>query len=423
MSRILLSAVALAALLAGSATVPASAQAPELRTLPANFMQGEKKEVPADFFAQIEDSRLTLKLQNIGDYGADTRLDDAFVTLITPGGIQQLAKSDSEGNVAFEGVEEGVVGLVVTGPDTHATVAVYAKEMTPPEEAPPVAPPAVEPPAADALVAAEATPFRLPVMRISPNEVLKNTNAYAALRPAASDFTRAEYAGFQRYETKSSLYYRVNLKADGTVPGRIYTVVDPNAIVDYAGTNITIYKNGLYFRSTVANSSGYFETSDMSAGVYGLVAAGPGGYAAFAFEVVEAGADLPEPNVARRTGKDVFQTAAFQADGGASAMLDVPLIPPAMLAYLRQVILNAYAASPDAMAAAAPPAPPTAAGGGGVGSGTVGGGGGGGGGAGAGGSGLLGLAGLAAGLAAIGDDDGDFIPPGPTSPAVPPVLP
>ena len=106
-----------------------SAQTP---TQPAKFLQGEKKEVPEDFFADLEQSRLRLKLEDFGIEGAQEGLEQALVTLITPSGQRQQMRSDSQGNVEFDNVEEGVVGVVVTGPDLHATVAVYAKDQPSP---------------------------------------------------------------------------------------------------------------------------------------------------------------------------------------------------------------------------------------------------------------------------------------------------
>lgn len=413
--------------------VPASgflqAQTP---THPAKFLQGEKKEVPEDFFADLEQSRLRLKLEDFGVEGAEQGLEQALVTLITPSGERQQMRSDSQGNVEFEGVEEGVVGVVVTGPDLHATVAVYAKDE--PRADPNVAAPNV--PDANvldpnAIAQATPSPFRLPVMRISSAEVLKNTAAYTVNSAPAKDFTRAEYAGFQRYATRPLLYYRVRMQADGRVPGKVFSIVDPNLEIDYTGTNVTVYRAGEYLQSTITSATGFFEVTNMKPGVYGVVAAGPVGYAAFAFEVyppLGGEADLPVPNVAGRDASTLFRTVAF-ADGeeegeGISDLLYVPLIPPSMLDELRRTLLEAYVALiNDPNLANSPPMTQGAAGGGAAG--TGGGGGGVGGGGAGGGSGLLGLAGLAAGLAALGSDDGGVLPPGVTSPFLPalPVIP
>ncbi len=380
-------------------------------TQPAKFLQGEQKEVPEDFFADLEQSRLRLKLENFGVEGAEQALEQALVTLITPSGERQQMRSDSEGNVEFADVEEGVVGVVVTGPDLHATVAVYAKDA--------------EPDDADGAVAEEAvaSPFRLPVMRISSSEVLKNTAAYTVNAAPAEDFTKAEYAGFQRYATRPIVYYRVRMQANGHMLGKVFSIVDPNLEIDYTGTNLTIYRAGEYLQSTVASASGFFEVTNMKPGVYGVVAAGPMGYAAFAFEVfppLGEGADLPAPSVAAGDAASPFRTAGFKAadDGeeGISDVLFVPLIPPSMLDELRRTLLEAYVplindpglADVTPMSGGAPGG--AAGGGGGVG---------GGGGGGVGGGGLLGLAGLAAGLAALADDDGGVLPPGITSPSIP----
>ncbi|QEG38352.1 hypothetical protein [Roseimaritima ulvae] len=396
-------------------------------TQPAKFMQGEKKEVPEDFFADLEQSRLRLKLENFGIEDAQEGLEQALVTLITPSGQRRQMRSDSQGNVEFDNVEEGVVGVVVTGPDLHATVAVYAKDQQPADAVPADPEPNVLD--SDALAQSGPSPFRLPVMRISSAEVLKNTANYRVDSAPAKDFSKAEYAGFQRYATRPIVYYRVRMQADGGVVGRVFSVVDPNLEIDYSETNVTVYRAGEYLQSTLASPTGFFEVTNMKPGVYGVVAAGPVGYAAFAFEVyppMGAGGDLPEPSVADRQAASPFRTASFNEAANAaneiSDILYVPLIPPSMLDELRRTLLEAYVAllNDPGLANAAPLQ-------GGAAGGSAGGaaGGGGGGGGGVGGGGLLGLAGLAAGLAALGDDGGDVLPPGITSPSIPaiPTLP
>ncbi|WP_153559013.1 hypothetical protein [Roseimaritima sediminicola] len=408
------------------------AEPPQATTRPAGFLQGERKEVPDDFFVELEQSRLRLKLQDFGLEDAQQGLEDSLVTLITPSGARQQPPSDAQGNVAFENVDEGPLGIVVTGPDQHATVAVYARPLgrapAAGESAEDGADAQAEP--ADEPLVAAANPFRLPVMRIGASEVLKNTAGYTPQAAPTKSFSSEQYAGFLRYNSVPTLYYRVRMQADGRVPGKVFTMVDPDLPLDYSGTNVTVYRAGEYIQSTPTTPEGFFEVTGIRPGVYGVVAAGPLGYAAFAFEVVPSGdGPLPEPNVAATKAAPTIRTVAFRdgevAADGVSDILFVPLIPPAMLDTLRRTLLEAYSpflGGGDGGFAAGTPFGGGPFGGGGFGGGGFGGGGfggGGGGGGGLGGGGLLGVAGLAAGLAALGDDDGGVVPPGVTSPFLP----
>lgn len=392
----------------------AHAQQPSTPLRPTAALQGVDKELPEDFFAELQESKLKLQVAPLAEDRSTADLDSALVTLISPNGRIGSQRPDAKGAVVFDGVPEGPVGVVVTGPDLHATAAVYTREVAEDDAGAP------DP-------TAIAKPFRLPVMRISNSEVLKNTSGYEVNPATRRDFAGADYERFSEYQAQQVVYYRTRINADGTLPGRVFTLVDPELEIDYSGTNIAIYENGEYIRGTTTSPKGYFDVPGMKPGVYGVVASGPLGYSAFAFEAVGNAAPLPVPSVAKKDSP--FRTAGFlqPAGPGESKMLYSPMLPPAMLPYLRSTVVGQYGSaggSADAVATG-PVAPVNGTGlgaGGGMAGGSAGGSGGGGGGVGGGGGtgGLLGLAGLGAALAiATDDDDDNFIPPGPTSPAIP----
>ena len=400
----------LAALSAGvlhpSAQAQQEGEASKSLVTPAALVQGEEKALPADFFAQLDQSRLHLKLEEFGLAEGSGGLEDTLVTLVTPSGQTRRAESDAAGNVTIEGVQPGPLGLVVTGPGRHASVAVYAQEKQ----------------QADA----PARTFTLPVMRVNPGEVLKHTAGYSdASRP--DPYTAEDYSGFARTSTQPVNYFQVRLQADGALPGRVFTVVDPDLVPDFAGTNVTLYQGGQEVARTVTDPSGGFVFANVNPGYYGVIAAGPAGYGAFGFEVVPAGAGdpaLPQPATAS------FRQVSMQVPGMVPAdQLYIMLLPPSMLPALLDTVRSAYGAEIVDIGPPVPFAPgmgplggfPPGGGFAGGGGGFAGGGGFGGGGAG---GGLGGLAGLAAlgGIAAViaaEDDDDQFVVPGPASPRVP----
>jgi hypothetical protein len=113
--------------------------------------------------------------------------------------------------------------------------------------------------------------------------------------------------------------YRVALDADGTLNGQVMTVAKPSLPKNFEGTKIGIFSKGVRIASTTCDASGRFRVRGMRPGVYGLIAAGPQGYAAFAFEVIASDA------VSAISHRPKFFVSRFAPP---ARLLPVVLVPP-----------------------------------------------------------------------------------------------
>ncbi|MGE0378385.1 MAG: hypothetical protein AB7I48_12775 [Planctomycetaceae bacterium] len=141
----------------------------------------------------------------------------------------------------------------------------------------------------------------------------------AAAGDASSDELQPVQAGELEKQLRS---YRVRLRADGRLPGRI-NVVDPETGLVSAARDmkIALLQNGRVVTEFQPGIDGVFEAEGVAPGVYSLVGHGEEGYIAYGLEVMPA-----EFNVDNRREGDV-QPVAFQ-EIAAELQIDSLAIPP-----------------------------------------------------------------------------------------------
>ncbi|MGV3486692.1 MAG: hypothetical protein ACO1RT_19900 [Planctomycetaceae bacterium] len=379
--------------------------------LTAVATQDEPRTVPQDNTAYFSRADRKVRFQLVKLSGGDEQmLAGTRVTVVGPTGQEAELTADEQGVATLDNAQPGLHAMVVTGPKGHTAVPVAFRE-------------ADAPPAEVAQGDGQMTPVMLPLTDLNPKEVVRLTGSYLTPDMGGSyEDIDSEFVGSG--DVSQAFRYRVRLGDEGTLDGQVYSLA--RSQISVAGTNVLIYRGNQLVGRATANDIGRFTIPNMVPGIYGLVAAGPAGYAAFAFEAYDAA------TVALTSGAQTLVSANTLAPG---TILPVMLIPPAMMpAVLQQIRAAGGFFGLDGGFAGdgfVPPVPGAGAapfGPGGFGGGFAGPGGGFGGGFGGTTGGVGGLGGLL-GLAAIGgitaaaieasdDDDEDFFVPPPATPSM-----
>ena len=99
--------------------------------------------------------------------------------------------------------------------------------------------------------------------------------------------TEVDEDSFQ-YDSSDRHDYQVRLTSDGRLLGRVIARADDGqGLRLVANNNVLLVKDGRRLESKLSDENGDFEFEGVDEGVYGIVAAGPGGYTAFAFEATD----------------------------------------------------------------------------------------------------------------------------------------
>lgn len=387
-----------------------------------SLLQDEIGDLPEDntaFFTASRRVQLQLDLLAAGGVGD---LDSVLVNVIRPDGRKTQLTPDADGKVTIRDLKPGPHAVVASGDRVHGTTLYYLDEkagaggndfadlldndLGPPDS-----------------VDDDMSTKTLTMLQIDPEKLGPTLDR---VRP----FARSEKLGPMDINIGDSFSYSVTLGPDGTLSGRVISLVD----IPVGGTQIEILFAGQTVGTTVASPDGSFRIRGLRSGVHGLIASGRAGFAAFAFQARKS-AELAETRIP-------FQQTFVSVLQG-DEQLPVVLVPPQQLEGVIEVLEQRYPAlrrDTDALGAdvagdgfgSTPFGPPAAGfGGGGFPAGPGGGGfssGGGGSFFGGGGGGLGGLGGLgvlAAALANSNDDNngGVFVPPilppGVASPSTP----
>lgn len=378
---------------------------------PANLilLQDEDKElsrVQTVFYSAEREASIELLVMGAADLGRDNTL----VSVISPDGNTERFSSEGQPIVTIENVRQGLHAIVAASSSTHGTKLVNFRPEDERDDA------------ADA-PAAEKKPTPTPPARMT----LAVTSA-DVLRPfvdrvrglsedgADSEFVDASF-------TRPDFDYRVVLRSDGMLVGRIFTVFKNPASISVNGTQIGIFQNGSPVAATTCDANGDFSVPNFRPGFYGLIASGPAGYASFAFEAKEGGGSLAAIGSPQQR-----LVSKIQLEGGVlSELIPVVLIPPSMIPEVIESLEETFAglrwrtditgSTPFGTPVGGSMVSPGSAIGG-AGGGTVGASAEGGIGAGAGLTGLTGLAGSAALINGSGSGQG-VPPPLPASPLIP----
>ena len=350
--------------------------------------QSNKVDLPEDFLVRLEGNKLQVSLDSMG--ASDSNVSaNVLVRLLDSNGIEKTAMSNQAGIAEFTNVmADQLHAIVVTDRDAHGVIPL----MTVGEQ--------------------NATANRvtsklihLPLITGNQAEILETINR--DIPPNGSKL--GTHFNLDNYRLQSPNLYQVQLQSDGSLAGHV-VIADRDLSEKLRYARLTFFRNNqVVFKADSNVKDGSFSVDGLTTGVYGVVAAGPAGYTAFAFEVLPA-ADQPG-----FPGGNILEKPVSFAQPQPSKQLYVFLVPPSLVPKVtdrvredyRQPAIDPIAGSPSS------PVPNMALGGnnyggGGFGGGGFGGGSGGSGGGGGGGrGGIGGLAGLAGIAAVIANDFGN----------------
>lgn len=347
-------------------------------------LQSQDIELPEDFLVKVDGGKLQVALVSMGVIESKMSTRNLLVRLFDSDGEEQTATTNQQGIAEFKNVKaDQLHGLLVAGEEFHAALPVMTVSMQSSNE-----------------TGIGANNFRLPVTEVNKKEILASVNRDM---PPSKGPTGEPYSS-NEFTPKITSPYSVKLQSDGSLQGKV-VVADRELAEKLRYAKLTFLRNNQVITKTDSNpADGSFNVSGLSEGVHGVIAAGPAGYASFAFDVLRADA-MAIPSSEGIFGKPV---SLIQTD--ANKKLYVVMCPQRVARPMTDRIREAYA-GPIPNGLASQPGLGGGFGGGGFGGGGFGGGGsfgggssGGGGLLGGGGSQILGLAGLAAVAAVVAND-------------------
>ncbi len=278
--------------------------------------QDEARKLPEDNAAYFSrsDRRVRFELVKLSG-GSAEMLAGTKVTVIDPTGEKSTVTADASGVATLDDAKPGLHAVVVAASQGHTAVPIALRE------------------ADDSLVDSSRA-VKLPLVDINPKEVARLASSYlspssgSAYDEIDSDFVSAG-------EITQGFQYRVRLGDDGTLEGQVYTLLrDGMSLAGVEGTNLLIYKGNQLVGRTTANQVGRFSIPGMGPGIYGLIGAGPAGYAAFAFEAYDAiaiASSISETDRETLVSTNADSTALVSAAAAPGSILPVMLIPPPMV--------------------------------------------------------------------------------------------
>ncbi len=344
-------------------------------------VQSQDIELPEDFMVRVDGNKLQVALVSLGAIDSKMSTSSVLVRLLNSNGDEKEATANNLGIVEFEGVQpDELHALLVVDENAHAAVPLMtvgaqtaAKRRT------------------------TAKNIRLPLMPSNPQEIMASINR--GILPN-SNTQGGELYAVGDYSLQSVNPYSVRLQKDGTLLGKV-VVADRDLAEMLRYAKLTFLQNNKVVARTDSNPrDGSFSVAGFTPGLYGVIAAGPAGYASFAFDV------LPPARPAQ-LGEGILGRPVSFVQADPNDKLYVFLCPPKLVPKITDRCREVYG-QPIADAAGVQPVSGLTVGNsaglaaGGFGGGGYGGGGGfGGGGGGLGGGGIGGLLGIG-GLIAVG---------------------
>jgi hypothetical protein len=281
--------------------------------------QDEARRLPVDNSAMFTaaNRKVSIALDVLAESGDKSTLAGMMVTVVDGAGKAREFTANDAGVVTIDEVTEGPHAIVASNDEAHGSSLFVFQEQK-----------------EDAIEAdlVEAKPARMTMLRVSGDGLIPIINEYLTdndASPFADDELDSSVA------TGASFGYQVELGPNGELNGQVITVGAGNRSL--AGTTVVILKDGQAVARDVTTADGRFSMQGVRAGVHGLVAAGPAGYTAFAFEAIAGDA------ITKQSSSSEFRfvsTASMAAKN-----LPVVLIPPKMVPAVLESIRNYYPAS------------------------------------------------------------------------------
>ncbi len=348
--------------------------------------QGQEIELPEDFMVRVDGNKMEVALVAMGAINAQVPKSSLLVRLLNSSGKEKEATTDLQGIATFTDVQpDELHALLVVDENVHAAVPLLTVSA---ENA--------------AKRNITSNSISLPLAPVNREEILSSI----ARGIVPSDTLGGKLYDASEYKLQSVNPYSVRLGNDGSMPGKI-VIADKELAENLRYARLTFLRNNQVVARTDSNpSDGSFNVPGLKPGSYSVIAAGPAGYASYAFDV------LPTEKQVR-VGDSISGRPVSFVQADSNEKLFVFLCPPKLVPQITDRIWQAYGQPNTASSSASPVSGLPMAGNSGVGVGSLGGGGGfagggfGGGGfsgGGIGGAGL-GIAGLAVVTAVVASND------------------
>ncbi len=341
-------------------------------------LQDEPIKLPEDMTALFSNQDRRVRFQVVKLSTDDRQLfADKVVSIVNPAGETTRIKTDSSGYATLTNVSSGLHAVVISEDAGHSAIPLAIRQVS------------------DEEAKSKARAIKIPLVEVDPSEVLAAVRSTVA--PSSVADAEIDAAVVSDSPISDPFDYSITLTDDGTLKGRVVSLLsDPNQI-PLAGSQISVFQNQVLLASTFVDANGEFQIGQLAPGYYGLICTSQAGYSAFGFE-----ARTPAQVAARDNGGyTLVSTTMTTMQAGGSSSLPVVLVPQPMMDNVLQSVEEFYA--PPLANGVTPISPFGAPGGLGGGLGGAGGGLGGAGGAAGGLGGAGGLVGLAAagGVAAV----------------------
>ncbi len=288
----------------------------EPTTLVATVLQDEPRKLPKDITATLTRADRSVRFELVKLSGESNQsLAGTTITVIDPNGESKRIKADEFGVATLEDATPGLNAIVIGGKQGHGAIPMAVREAS--TDAPETGGPAT---------------LRLPLVDVKPKEVIKLARSARNNQPEV-DYSDIDTNFVSTAGTSDSFGYRVKLGSQNELNGQVMSLIrNGMSSADVAGTNVMLYSRNRLVGQAVADQRGYFQIPNLAPVAYDLIAVGPGGYAAFAFEAYSAAEMSQTTSTANVT---LVSTSTAQPVSG--DLLPVVLIPPPMV---KQVVAS-----------------------------------------------------------------------------------
>jgi len=288
---------------------------------PAGNVQGNGIELPEDFLSRLDGKKLRVTLESLDTIYSKMSPANLLVHLLDSKGVEKTAISDQQGIAEFSDVQENeLYTVVVSDGNAHGAISM----MTVSEEK-----------ATEKNIS--STSIRLPLIGVNKEEILAAINSNI---PPKKIVVGSLY-GLDDYQLQNLNLHQVRLQSDGTLLGKVvFADRDLPEMLRYAKLTF-IRNNEVVARADSNNKDGGFIVDGLSAGIYGIIAAGPAGYSAFAFNV------LPSTGEPGLPGANVLSKPVSFSQAEPAKKLYVFLVPPAVLEQVTGQVRETYSRPSD----------------------------------------------------------------------------
>ncbi len=310
--------------------------------LVATTFQDELRRLPADntvLFTAATRS-VSIRLDAL-DQLDSSLLAGTKLVVVDSNGDKRNFTADDEGVVTIDNVTAGPHAIVANNDEAHgSTLLVFEEEQKKAEanifdlnaEPDPAAEPAPRP----------VGKGRMTLVKMKSQELIPIIDKY--LTPSGEREGNVAASDFEARGSGRQSAFQIRIGANGQLDGIVISMLKTGRRGnDVAGTNLTLFSDGTRVGGATADASGRFTINDVTPGTYGIIAAGPAGYAAFGFDLIALeGVVHVSPSHKALDEYRFVSTLAFQEQGNMSDLLPVVLIPPTFVPEVVQSIRTYY---------------------------------------------------------------------------------